>query len=297
MAVDSALPGRVELEKACALFGVNAGTAQLLHRRSNAVWRVGDVVVRLAPDTAARRSRADTTIAVTRWLAATAEEPIALPPLSGEQPVLTGSAVATFWPYKPSPGYPTAGDLAKLVRRLHEQPAPPFRIPEYRSLRRLREALEVDSVRAHPVLSNEDRDWLRERADELTAMFEATRFPLGQGLVHADAHEENVVHADGNWVLIDWDNACFGPRELDLVGTLPDHFHSSQDDRTAFVRAYGYDLLEWPGWTLLRDITEYHSLGAYIRLAADTHRAAHELGRRVESLRTGNRDIVWQTIS
>ncbi|WP_225057376.1 hypothetical protein [Nocardia sp. alder85J] len=25
----------------------------------------------------------------------------------------------------------------------------------------------------------------------------------------------------GRWVLIDWDNACFGPRELDLVGTLP----------------------------------------------------------------------------
>ncbi|MGW4071634.1 phosphotransferase family protein [Nocardia grenadensis] len=297
MTADSALPGRSELESACVAYGLNFSTAHLLHRRSNAVWRVGDVVVRLAPNTPLRRTRAATSIAVSRWLASTATEPIALNPLAGEQPVPTSSAVATFWPYRPSAIHPAADDIGNLVRFLHEQPAPPFRIPEYRPLRRLREALEVDAARERPILSDQDHDWLRGRADDLIAAFETTRFPLGHGLVHADAHEENVVLDDGDWVLIDWDNACYGPRELDLVGTLPDHFHSPPADRAAFVRAYGYDLLEWPDWTLLRDITEYHTLGSYIRIAGDTPRAAHELRRRVESLRTGDREVVWQTVS
>ncbi|PPJ29399.1 phosphotransferase family protein, partial [Nocardia nova] len=129
------------------------------------------------------------------------------------------------------------------------------------------------------------------------APFEMTRFPLGYGLVHADAHEENMVPADSGWVLIDWDNACYGPRELDLVGTLPDHFHTPHTHRAEFVRSYDYDLLEWSSWRLLRDITEYHSLGSYIRIAADEPRAEHELRRRVESLRKGDRDVVWQSVS
>ncbi|PPJ31721.1 hypothetical protein C5E45_22950 [Nocardia nova] len=55
--------------------------------------------------------------------------------------------------------------------------------------------------------------------------------------------------------------------------------------------------LEWPAWSLLRDITEYHSFGSYIRIAADEPRAEHELPRRVESLRTGARDVVWRSVS
>lgn len=297
MAADSALPGRSALEQVCTAFGLNPDAAQLLHRRSNAVWRVGDVVVRLAPDTPLRRTRAATSIAVTRWLASTAPDRIALNPMPGEQPVVMDRGVATFWPHRPAATQPAARDVGSLVRRLHDQPAPPFRIPEYRPLRRLREALDVDAARPQPVLSDHVRGWLHSQADALVVAFEMTTFPLGYGLVHADAHEENMVPADGGWVLIDWDNACYGPRELDLVGTLPDHFHTPYADRAEFVRSYGYDLLEWPNWILLRDITEYHSLGSYIRLAAAEPRAAHELRRRVESLRTGDRDVVWQSVS
>ncbi|WP_245552424.1 hypothetical protein [Nocardia aobensis] len=106
MAAAGALPGRLALEQACAAFGFSLGAAQLLHRRSNAVWRVGDVVVRLALDTPLRRTRADTSIAVTRWLAFTATEPIALPPVSGEQPVVVDGAVATFLPYRSTAAHP-----------------------------------------------------------------------------------------------------------------------------------------------------------------------------------------------
>lgn len=45
--------------------------------------------------------------------------------------------------------------------------------------------------------------------------------------------------------------------------------------------AYGYDVRAWPEWTVLRDITELHSLGAYIRLAPDKPAAADELRHRI----------------
>jgi hypothetical protein len=163
-------------------------------------------------------------------------------------------------------------------------------------LRRLYEALDIDVGRADPVLPDSDRDWLKCRADELVAAFQSTDFPLGTGLVHGDAHSENAVLDHDEWVLIDWDNTAIGPRELDLVGGLPDHFHETDWDRTQFAEAYGYNLLDWPGWVLLRDITELHSVSSYIRLAPDKPAAAAELRHRAQSLRTGDRAVVWRAI-
>ncbi|MBF6294208.1 aminoglycoside phosphotransferase family protein [Nocardia farcinica] len=296
MTADSGLPGRAALEDVCGAQGLSTQNARLLHRRSNAVWLVEDVVVRLAPNTPLRRTRAATSIGVTRWLETTATEPIALAPLPVDQPILTGDAVATLWPYRPTDYRPRTADLARLVRRLHAQPAPPVPLPEYRPLHRLREALDIDAARAAPALDPDDRAWLRCRATDLVARFDATHFPLGRGLVHADAHTENVVRDGADWKLIDWDNACSGPRELDLAATLPDHFHTPAADRTEFVTAYGYDPLEWPDWTVLRDIVELGSLGSYIRLAPTCPPAAHELRRRLASLRTGDRGVVWKPV-
>lgn len=46
-------------------------------------------------------------------------------------------------------------------------------------------------------------------------------------------------------VLIDFDHAAHGPRELDLLFAAPDHFHEPAADRDAFTRAYGRNLLTW----------------------------------------------------
>ncbi|MGH3761716.1 phosphotransferase family protein [Actinophytocola sp.] len=191
--------------------------------------------------------------------------------------VRAGSAVATFWPYWPTTPPPTLGDLAGLVRRLHELPAPPFALPRYRPLHRLGEAPEIDERRPQPVLSDNDRAWLGARARSLVDAFAGTTFPLGIGLVHADAHSGNLVHHEGGWVLIDWDQACMGPRELDLLTGLPNYFDEPETDRTTFLTVYGYDLTRWPHWTLLRDIAELHSLSSYIRLAPGKPAAAKEL--------------------
>lgn len=295
---DSGLPGLPAVREACRIVGADPAGARLLHQRSNAVYLLphDDLVVRLAPDTPVRRRRAQTCVAVTRWLA-TQPEPIALAPVPGEQPVVAAGAVATFWPYRPTTPAPSLDDLAVPLRHLHALPAPPFPVPRYQPLQRLFEAVDLEQHRPHPAVNADDRSWLLDRAHGLVHIFTTTAFPLGDGLVHADAHSENLVRdPDGHWLLIDWDNACLGPRELDLLTGIPDHFHEPEADRHRFLTAYGYDILGWPGWTLLRDITELHALGAYIRLAPSKPAAATELHHRIRSLRTGDRSARWHAI-
>ncbi|MGH3620539.1 MAG: phosphotransferase family protein [Sciscionella sp.] len=294
---DDVLPGLDALREACRVLGVNATDARLLHHRSNAVHVLprASVVARLAPDTPLRRQRAATTVTVTRWLA-THPDSIALSPIPGDQPVTAAGAVATFWPLRSTTPAPTLADLAVLVRRLHTLPVPPFPVPRYQPLHRLIEALTVDQHRAQPALIDDDRAWLLARARELVEVFTTTRFPLGEGLVHADAHSENLVRAGDQWMLIDWDGTCLGPRELDLRVGLPNHFHEPDTDRTRFCTAYGYDIRTWPEWTLLRDLTELHSLSSYIRLAPSKPAAAHELHHRIQSLRTTDTTAQWHAI-
>ncbi|MEV6325976.1 aminoglycoside phosphotransferase family protein [Nocardia sp. NPDC051787] len=298
---DSELPGADALEAVCEISGLDTTDAQLIHHRSNAVYLLPwasqhGAIARLAPDTELRQKRARVSIAVTRWLSEQAAEPISLLPLSGEQPVITAGAIATFWPYCPVSTPASLTDVAVLLRRLHDQPRPPFPIPEYRPLHRLREALALDERRKQSALSADDRQWIHKRADDLVDAYDSAQFPMGRGVVHADAHTENVVLDDGEWVLIDWDQCCIGPRELDLISGLPDHFQRPDAERREFLDAYGYHLLSWPGWRLLRDIAELHSIASYIRLAPHKPAAARQLGARVRSLRSGNRSVRWQAV-
>jgi Phosphotransferase enzyme family len=293
------LPGYEALREACAAIGLDATGARLLHHRSNAVYLLprADVVARLSPVSELRQQRAETAVSICRWLAAQDTE-LALAPIPGRQPIITPNAVATFWPFRDSAGrHPELVDIAGLLRRLHALAQPAFPVPTYQPLHRLREALTLDGDRPDPALAAGERGWLRERVDALVDGFSTTQFPLGIGLIHGDAHSENVVLGGNGWVLIDWDQTCLGPRELDLVTGLPDHFHVPARERTAFLEAYGYDLTRWPGWRLLRDITELHSLASYIRLAPGKAEAAQELRRRLRSLLTADRSARWRAIA
>jgi aminoglycoside phosphotransferase (APT) family kinase protein len=109
---------------------------------------------------------------------------------------------------------------------------------------------------------------------------------------------DNLIQdRDGRWLLIDWDRASRGPRELDLVFAVPDHFHDSDTERTEFSVAYGYDITTWTDWTLIRDLSELHSLASYIRRAATSPTALAELNRRVDSLVNDERSVVWRSVS
>jgi Ser/Thr protein kinase RdoA (MazF antagonist) len=295
-----ALPGRDELHAVCDVAGLDDRHAVLLHALSNAVYHLprGGLVLRLAADTAPQVERARKVVAVSRWVAEHGGP--ALAPTDLSQPVLAASTVATVWPYLP-PSTPDPVALGAALRELHAITAPAPPVPAYRPLTRLLEALNLDTARDTPALSTEQHAWLTDHADQLRAAYSvvAAASALDAGLIHGDAHTSNLLRdpATRRWVLIDFDHAAHGPRELDLLYAAPDHFHQPAADRDAFTRGYGHDLLRWPGWTTLRDISEAHSLASYIRRAPTTPPAAAELACRLHSLRTACSTTSWTSIN
>jgi len=293
-----ALPGHHELDTLCGVLGLNSSGARMLPSRSNAVFHLpaADIVVRLSSATPTHEARAVLVVSVTRWIADHGGP--ALAPTSHPQPVREAGTVATLWPYLPSPNIPRARDLATAVRELHHLDAQPPPLPDHQPLARLHEALDLNNMRDQSVLSTDTRQWLLARAALLQHAYDMTVTPLGRSLVHADVQPDNLLQdRDGRWLLIDWDRASHGPRELDLVFAVPNHFHEPDRDRAEFSAAYGHDITAWTGWTLIRDLTELHSLAGYIRRAATNPAARDELHHRVDSLVTDDRSVVWFSVS
>ncbi|MCP2097443.1 Phosphotransferase enzyme family protein [Actinosynnema pretiosum] len=237
---------------------------------------------------------------LSRWLA-TQKPPIALPPLKSlaPAPVLVPGAVVTLWPYRPPLGEPGPEQVAAVLRRLHSLPAPPSTIPvpSYRPLHRLDEALAVDAARKHPVLTPQDTRWLIEQARLLRNELE--ELPrTDHALVHGDAHPENLLPTGHGWLLIDWDGACLGPRVLDLLPTgFPGRFaRPDASDRRLFWGAYGPSTHHEQEVRVLQAIGELHSLGAYLRLAADSPAHADQLQLRIRSLVNDDPTALWRPV-
>ncbi|HKR48172.1 MAG TPA: phosphotransferase [Pseudonocardiaceae bacterium] len=270
----------------------------MLLSRSNAVFHVPAeaIVVRLSSATPTNEARAAHVVSLTSWISDHGGP--ALAPTSHPQPVREAGTVATLWPYLPSPSIPRARDLAGAVRELHHLDTPPPELPEHQPLARLHEALDLDTARDRPVLPTDTRGWLFARAARLQHIYNTTATPLGRGLIHADVQPDNLLQdRDGRWLLIDWDRASHGPRELDLAFAVPDHFHDPDTERADFSGAYGNDVTSWAGWTLIRDLSELHSLASYLRRAVTNLATRYEFHRRVDSLLTDDRSVVWSSVS
>jgi hypothetical protein len=283
---------------ACRLAGLDPAGARPLRVHADSVWLLpaADAVAKVAatPDAP---SRARNAVAVTRWLRGLHFPCIDALPVA--QPTVSGGVTTTFWRHLPQPAtreFPDAAVLGELLRRLHALPEPPFTPPATQPTARLAAALDT----APAALTDTDLRWLRDRMNVLEDQYQHLRTPLGTGLIHNDAHLGNLLpgSADAPWVLGDWDRVATGPREWDLVPTAnDDRFGLSDHQRRAFGEAYGYDLTTWPGWTVLRDLHELHSLAAYIRAAPHRPAAARELRWRLDSLQTGDRSRTWHAIS
>jgi Ser/Thr protein kinase RdoA (MazF antagonist) len=299
---DGALPGYRELGAVCRALHLDLSGARMLPSRSNAVFHLPAeaVVVRLSSATPTNEARAAQVVLLSSWIADHGGPALGATP--HPQPVLEAGTVATLWPYLPSPSIPRARDLADAVRELHQLDAqlvdarPP--LPGHQPLARLHEALSLDTARDQSMLPTGTREWLLAHAAGLQHAYDTISTPLGCGLIHADVQPDNLLHdRSGRWLLIDWDRASYGPRELDLAFAVPDHFHDPDTKRAEFSVAYGYDITTWIGWTLIRDLTELHSLASYIRRAPTNPAARDELHRRVDSLVNDERSVVWRSVS
>lgn len=73
-------------------------------------------------------------------------------------------------------------------------------------------------------------------------------------------------------------------------------FGRTPAERQAFTAAYGYDVTTWPGFPVLREMRDLHTLGSYIRLAdGGNEQAATQLSLRIDTLKCGEVNAQWTT--
>ncbi|QEU95902.1 phosphotransferase family protein [Streptomyces kanamyceticus] len=234
-------------------------------------------------------------VTLTRWL--DEHDVPVTQPLDVPQPVTVHGFTVSFWHHYPQPvgaPAPHPEHLARILRRVHALPPPPCTLPVYEPLSSLR-----TTVRASTSLSPDDRSWLLDRAEELLATYADLNFPLGHGLIHGDAYPGNTLWDDKDSLarLGDWDEAAYGPRELDLANTFQGvRFGRTAAQLRAFSAAYGYGLAQWPGTATLVAIRDLHTLGSFVRRAdRGDAEASAQLAYRLRTLRTEDAAASWDS--
>jgi Ser/Thr protein kinase RdoA (MazF antagonist) len=202
-----------------------------------------------------------------------------------------GDVTVTFWAYYPQDqrGEPPARELGALLRKLHALPAPPFDLPAYRPLAGLMRALNIPGT-----LSVGDRAWLKTQTQTLTEQYRQLHSHLGIGLVHGDAHTGNTLWGPNSVLLGDLDEVSMAPRELDLANMYQDvRYGTPESELDEFTDAYGWDVRNWEGFTVLRDMRDLHTLTGFIRRAVTEPAAADELRMRIDVLRNPHDTRLW----
>jgi aminoglycoside phosphotransferase (APT) family kinase protein len=147
-------------------------------------------------------------------------------------------------------------------------------------------------------LTDDDRAFLEDFLANLREQYRHVSFVLTPGVIHGDANVGNVLRDEqGLPVVIDLDSFAVGPREWDLIQTaiFYDRFGwHRREEYESFVRVYGFDIMEWPGYTVLRDIRELHMVSWLTLNVSDNDRLAEEARKRIKSIRTNSGWPEWQ---
>lgn len=269
-----------------------AEPVELIRIGSNAVFRVGeDVIARVAPPWASS-ANAQKQIRVARWL-----KDVGYPATRAvdvEQPIEAEGCAVTFWEsVAPGTTYAPIGDVARLIRQLHELPTlADLDLPEIQPFG----PIDGD-LPAFDGLPQEEAEFLRGRIKWARATFPTLPFALPRGVIHGDANVGNVlVDLSGRPVLIDLDSFSTGPREWDLIQTalfakrLGWHTWAEYDE---FVRIYGYDLTEWSAFGELADMREIAMTSWLSRKATASESTRIEAVKRIHDIRDGEERHGW----
>ncbi len=186
-----------------------------------------------------------------------------LPTLEGSLWTVDGDHVITVSPWLDGADAVELGPdsvdwfaLGRVLRAVHDHPAPADVRPRRRGIRRVRRSLralidDVDTAYASGSSDEAARRW-RDARPRLQRLVDAerdlkrTRGPAVRVTTHGDPHLGNVLlDVDGRPWLIDFDEAAVAPRELDLMlvelGVL---FDAPLTDahRALFRDGYGRDV-------------------------------------------------------
>ncbi len=281
------------VSRAGAIAGIGTADAQLLRIGENAIFRLPAQVIARVARTLAYEADARKEVAVARWLES--EGYPAVRALSIDQPVVVDDRVVTFWEViSDEDSYGSTAEVASLLVRLHRmEPPPSLDLPVLRPFARAELRIDADGW-----LSSDDRNFLQGRLEELQGKYVDLDFALAEGVVHGDASVGNVLHdREGQPVVIDLDGFAIGPREWDLVLTAMyyDSFGwHTREEYEAFVSVYGFDVMAWSGYPVLRDVREFLMVTWLSQKAPGDELVAAEVRKRITALRTGGAKKDWQ---
>jgi Ser/Thr protein kinase RdoA (MazF antagonist) len=284
---------RPVLAKVCDILGRSLDEAVLLRHHTNAVYAVGDVVVKIAPP-AISFDHLRRVVAVVEWLAAQDFPTVTLVP-GLDQPVEIDGRLITVWQRLDGAiDQPiTTSELGYLLARLHALAAPPIALP----IRDPRAGIR-HSIDASPILTPGDRQLLVSRIKALADVW-THEMPLGAGLIQSDPQVRNALRrADGTPVLADWDGVCLGMRLWD-VATVAVHCRrfGAGEGFSSFVAAYGQDPRDWNRFEDLCRLRELQMIATNARKSAPDSLAAAEVHRRIAGLRRGERELTaWNIL-
>jgi aminoglycoside phosphotransferase (APT) family kinase protein len=282
------------LERACAIAGLDAHGARLLRVGSNAVYRLKAPIIARVSRPGADADQVRRTVAVARWLQSVDYPAVRV--VEAEQPVVIDGQAVTFWLAVSDDGdqFATVAEVAEVLRRLHTLTAPPgLHLPELAPF-----ANAARRIEANTWLTPEDRAFLTTMLAQMRAAYAGLEFTLPPGVIHGDASIGNVLRdSRGHPVVIDLDGFAVGPREWDVVLTAIyyDSFGwHTREEYQDFVRVYGYDIMTWPGYPVMRAVREFLMVTWVIQKAPESEQAAAEAAKRIEALRTGASRKDWQ---
>ncbi|MFB7463233.1 phosphotransferase enzyme family protein [Streptomyces sp. NPDC056224] len=265
------------------------GGGALLALGENAVFAVGDLVVKVGRADPALLGRAERELAVAHWLAGAG-----VPAVRAAEPEarLVGGHPLTLWHRLPGAVRPAGPeDLAVLLRRLHALPAPPFPL----AARDLLGGVERWLRLAGDAIDPADAAYLRDRRDACAGEVAGLVPHLPPGPIHGDALPRNVHVGPDGPVLVDLETVSADLREHDLVvmALSRDRYGLPAESYEAFVAAYGWDVRDWEGCSVLRGARETASCAWVSQHAPTNPKALAEFRRRVDSLREGDGEARW----
>lgn len=265
-----------------------ARDARLLALGENAVFAAGDLVVKVGRDAELLdRARRELDIAV--WLA---EAGVPAVRAAAAEALLVEGHPVTVWHRLPEPVRPAEPrDLAELLRVVHALPTPRFALPPRELLGGVERWLRLAGDAIDPA----DAAYLRERRDGFAAAAAGLTPCLTPGPIHGDALPRNVHVGPDGPVLVDLETFSADLREHDLVVMVlsRDRYGMPAAAYESFVEAYGWDVREWEGCSVLRGARETASCAWVAQHAPGNPKARVEFERRVASLRKGDEAVRW----
>ncbi|GAA1919052.1 phosphotransferase [Streptantibioticus ferralitis] len=282
------------LNRACTAVGLDATDAELMRGQTNAVIRLASepVVVKIARN-GTNLQEVHRTVRFVRWLMDLGFPTVPLYRPEAQPLVIDGHPV-TLWTYLPQPRYPVpAGAIAKPLNVLHSLSQPPVALDPLNVCAAIRHSL--DSI---TTLRQDELDFLNNRVGSLQQALTGVTYELESAVLQGDPQHGNALHDGERAVLCDWDSVAFGQPEWDLV-TIEVHcrrFGYGTRHYNQFAEAYGWDVTQWPGYPVLRDLRELRMITTNASKATHEPAKLSEVQRRIDGLRCGDLGQRWNIL-